>query len=207
MAEAGQVTGTGSEERKRLRESLIDQLRHLTREVERVEGVIGRVPEKLLAEKPPNAALSIKETFGLLARLDEAVHPERIARIVEEHTPRFEPADPEALLSETAWREQPIKAILERVHRAREELAGVFEATPPDDWLRSGIFPEEALFAAGDASPAEAPPGRSALQEGEVEKRDLYWMAHALCQYDAARLRAMTRRLHESHFEMDRPEG
>lgn len=185
MPETTERTGNASDERKRLRHGLLDQLRHLVREVEMLEGVIGRVPEKLLAEAPPGEALSIKETFGLVARLDEAVHTERLARIAAEDTPRLAPPDEEALLAEAAWNERPVAVIFERVRAARRTLADAFEAVPPEGWLRTGLFP-----------PEEAP-GEDATAPQE---RDLYWMAHALCQRDTVRLERMTRRLYESHM-------
>ena len=190
MAETTERSDGAFENRARLREGLLDQLRHLVREVDMLENVIGRVPEKLLVEAPPGETHSIKEIFGLIARLDEAVHPERIERLLAEDTPHFAPADPEALLSEEAWGEQPITAILERVRTARQGLVHQMEAVPPNDWLRTGVFPKD-----------EAKVNRTGENdEEEAEERDLYWMAHTLCQRDAARLKGMTRRLHESHM-------
>jgi hypothetical protein len=173
------------EERKQLREGLLEQLEHLVREVDMLEGAVGRVPEKLLAEAPPGEERSIKELFGLTARLDEAVHPKRVERIVaaEDPPPRLAPADPEALLAATDWTDQSIGEVLERVRVARQGFIGTLEAVPPADWLRTGLFPDPETDD-GDA----------------LEERDLYWMAHALCQQDRTRLKAMTHRLYESHM-------
>ena len=114
-----------AEERQQLRAGLLDQLRHLVREVDMLEGVIGRVPEKLLAETPPGEDRSIKETFALIARLDEAVHARRIERVVAEDTPRFTPPDREALLSNGEdWNAQSMAALFERVRTARREPHG-----------------------------------------------------------------------------------
>lgn len=173
------------ENRKQLREGLLDQLGHLVREVDMLEGAIGRVPEKLLSEAPPGEERSIKETFGLIARLDEAVHPERIERIVaagDDAPPRFSSTYPEALLADDDWNAQSITEVLERVRAAREGLIGALEAVPPADWLRTGLFPDDET------------------DEDVPKEQDLYWMAHALCQRDRARLETMTRRLYESHM-------
>ncbi|PSQ83054.1 MAG: hypothetical protein BRD44_05780 [Bacteroidetes bacterium QS_7_67_15] len=183
-----------TEERQQLRAGLLDQLRHLVREVDMLEGVIGRVPEKLLAETPPGEDRSIKETFALIARLDEAVHARRIERVVAEDTPRFTPPDREALLSNGEdWNAQSMAALFERVRTARRELIGALEATAPEDWLRTGVFPM------GEEGGKE--------NDSEREERDLYWMAHALCQRDAARLEGMTRRPYESHMGPRPEEG
>ena len=183
-----------TEERKQLRAGLLDQLRHLVREVDMLEGVIARVPQKLLAEAPPGEPHSIKEIFALIARLDEAVHPKRIRRIVEEDTPRFAPADAEALLAGTDWNAPPITDLFERVRTARRALIDTLEAVAPANWLRTGRFPSAE---ASEAAPQQE--GR-ASEDGAQEERDLYWMAHALCQRDTARLGRMTRRLYESHM-------
>lgn len=175
-----------TEERKQLREGLLDQLGHLVREADMLEGAVGRVPEKLLSEAPPGEARSIKEIFGLIARLDEAVHARRIERIVAAadgaSPPRLAPADPEALLAESDWSTFPITEVLERVCAARDGLIGALKAVPPEDWLHTGRFPEEET------------------DEDVPQERDLYWMAHAICLRDRARLEAMTRRLYESHM-------
>lgn len=173
------------EQRARLRAGLLGQLAHLIREVEMLEGVIGRVPERLLAEAPPEERFSIKETFGLLALLDEAVHRARLARIAAEDAPRFDPFDPEALLAEEAWGERAMDAIFARVQEARRGLIDAFEAVPPPGWRRAGHFPGEP------AGPEET---------SEPEPRDLYEMAHAIGLHDTAHLRALSRRLFESHL-------
>ena len=188
MADPERAAGVRSEERQRLRDGLLDQLQHLVREVDMLEGAIGRVPEKLLAEAPPSEAHSIKEIFALIARLDEAVHPERVERLTTEEVPRFAPADPEALLKGEAWNEQPITAIFERVRTARQALIERLEAVVPKDWLQTAAFPKREA--------GEGPPG----QAEAFEERDLYEAVHAICQHDTARLRAMTHRLHESHM-------
>jgi hypothetical protein len=209
MPETTERAGPAPDEHERLRQGLLDQLRHLVRETDMLEGVIGRVPDKLLAEVPPDAentpgpTHSIKETFALTARLDEAVHPERIRRIVKEDTPHVAPADPDALLADEDWNARPMAALFERVRAAREALAETLAAVPPADWQRTGFFPrEEAADAEPDAEPdADAPqqqPGETA--EGNFAERDLYEMAHALCRRDTARLQGMTRRLYESHL-------
>jgi hypothetical protein len=191
MAETDERTDPAAEEQKQLRNGLLDQLRHLVREVDMLEGVIGRVPEKLLVETPPGTSekeRSIKETFGLIARLDEAVHARRVRRVVGEDAPRFSPPDPEALLEGEDWNARPMTALFERVRAARRGLIDTLKATAPDDWLRTGRFPNEET----DENTGEG--------ESEHEERDLYWMVHRLCQRDAARLEGMTRRLYESHM-------
>jgi hypothetical protein len=191
MAETDERTDPAADEQKQLRNGLIDQLRHLVREVDMLEGVIGRVPEKLLVDTPPGASekeRSIKETFGLIARLDEAVHARRVRRVVDEDAPRFSPPDPEALLAgETNWNAQPMATLFERVRSARRGLIDTLKATAPDDWLRTGRFPNEET-------------DENTEGESDHEERDLYWMVHRLCQRDAARLERMTRRLYESHM-------
>ena len=190
MAETDERTDPAADEQKQLRNGLLDQLRHLVREVDMLEGVIGRVPEKLLVETPPGTSekeRSIKETFGLIARLDEAVHARRVRRVVDEDAPRFSPPDPEALLEGEDWNAQPMATLFERVRSARRGLIDTLKATAPDDWLRTGRFPNEEA-------------DENTEGESEHEERDLYWMVHRLCQRDAARLERMTRRLYESHM-------
>jgi hypothetical protein len=189
MAEPNERTDDASENRERLRQGLLDQLRHLVREIDMLEGVIGRVPEKLLAEAPPGAEeeRSIKDTFALMARLDEAVHRERIERMISEENPRFTRPDVDALLEGRDWNARPMTALFERVRAARRDLIEALEAVAAADWLRTGRFPPE-----GEQEAEE--------EKSEHEERDLYWMVHPLCRRDSARLEGMTRRLYESHM-------
>ena len=161
-------------DREKLRAALLGQLRYLIREAEAQRPVIGRVPEKLLAGRPVEGDLSIKEIYGLLATLDRAVYAPRIERLVAEDQLSFIPPDPAALLEGGAWNERPMPDILDAVQAARRALAAMLEALPPAEWLRRAQI--------GD------------------EERDVYEMAHAICQHDADRLREVGQRLHESHM-------
>lgn len=166
-------------QRQQLRAALIEQLEYLTIEAEALRPIIGRVPEALLEGRPMPEDLSVKETYGLLAALDEDVHALRLQRLVAEDDPRFAAPDPQALVYEAGWNDRAMPVILDAVQTARRALTRAFEALPPDAWLRRATVE---------------------MEDGETETRDAYELAHAICQHDADRLRAVGQRLHESHM-------
>lgn len=68
-----------------------------------------------------------------------------------------------------------LAAALADVRAAREALLDAFERVPPADWSRSATFPDG-------------------------EHRDLAGFALAIAHYDAAELRRLAYRMHESHI-------
>lgn len=170
------------EDRQQLRAALLDQLAHLVREAEALGPVIGRVPERLLSGRPLPGSLSIKESLGLSAMLDERVHRPRVERIAAEEEPRFDAADEDRFIAAGAdWNAEDVQAILERAKQARRGLIETLERMPAEVWLRAGHFPT------GEDG------------KGHV-RRDVYEVAHAICQRDADRLRTLGQRLYESQM-------
>ncbi len=157
-----------------LRAALLEQLAYLIDEVEALKVVVGRVPEPLQEARPPGQALSMKETYGLLATLDEAVYLPRLRRMVAEDEPAFDAVAEPALVEQAGWNAQPIAHILERVQQARRRLVAFLRALPSEAWTRAGRF--------------------------DGARRDAYGLAHHVTQHDADLLRAVGYRLHESHL-------
>ena len=157
-----------------LREALLDQLAYLIDEIEALKGVVDRVPQPLQEARPLPQDLSMKETYGLLATLDEAVYLPQLRRMLAEDAPAFEAVDEQALAAQTAWNEQPIDAILERVQDARRGLQSFLSALPPEAWTRTGSF--------------------------GGNRRDVYGLAHHITQHDVDLLRVVGYRLHESRL-------
>ncbi len=123
-----------------LREALLDQLAYLIDEIEALKGVVDRVPQPLQEARPLPQDLSMKQTYGLLATLDEAVYLPQLRRMLAEDAPVFDTVDEQALAAQTAWNEQPIDAILDRVQDARRGLLSFLSALPPETWTRTGSF-------------------------------------------------------------------
>ncbi len=155
-----------------LRVALLDQLVYLIDEVEALKAVVDRIPEPLQEGRPPGETLSIKETYGLLAALDEAVHRPRLERIMAEEDPVFENVDEAALVGQEDWNALPMVAILERVQQARRRLAGLLRALPAEAWGRP--------FRLG------------------AERLDVHALVHRVTQRDADLLRPVGYRLHDS---------
>ena len=73
-----------------LREALLDQLAYLIDEIEALKAVIDRVPVPLLEARPPNGEPSLKQTYGLLATLDEEVYLPRLQQMMAPDEPAFD---------------------------------------------------------------------------------------------------------------------
>ena len=157
-----------------LREALLDQLAFLIEEIEALKAVADRVPEPVQEARPLPQDLSLKETYGLLATLDEAVYLPQLRRMIAEDAPAFEAADEQALAAEAAWNEQPLTTILDRVQDARRGLLAFLRALPDDAWTRTARFAED--------------------------RRDVYGLAHHITQHDVDLLRTVGYRLHESQL-------
>ena len=164
----------GMTEAADLREALLDQLAFLIDEIEALKAVVDRVPTPLLEARPPNNEPSLKETYGLLATLDEAVYLPRLQHMTAEEEPAFDPVDEAALAEQTGWNDQPIDLILDRVQDARRALLAFLHALPPEAWWRTGRFGEQ--------------------------RRDVYGLAHHITQHDVDLLRTVGYRLHESNL-------
>ena len=157
-----------------LRAALLGQLAFLIDEIEALKMVIDRAPAPVLEAHLPGDALSVKETYGLLAALDEAVYLPRLRRMTTDDDPTFDPVDEAALAEQGGWNEQPIGPILERVQDARRDLLAFLRALPAEAWLRTGRFGEQ--------------------------RRDVYGLAHSITQHDVDLLRAVGYRLNESNL-------
>ncbi len=155
-----------------LREALLDQLAFLIDEIEALKAVVDRVLTPLLEARPPNNEPSLKETYGLLATLDEEVYLPRFQQMMTEDEPAFDPVDEAALAERAGWNDHPIEPILERVQDARRALLAFLRALPPEAWRHTGRFGERS--------------------------RDVYGLAHHITQHDVDLLRTVGYRLYES---------
>lgn len=163
-----------------LREALLEQLAYLGEEVKVLQRVIGRVPEPVLEGRPLEADRSIKELFGSFAARDERLHLPFVEQVVAEDEPRQEPVDDEVLLGEVDWNDREMPAVLEEVRSARAALVDALGQVPEEEWERGGYRGAEHLT--------------------------LLELAHAITQEDAAVLRTVSYRLHESNLSAG-PQG
>ncbi len=157
-----------------LRDALLDQLAFLIDEIEALKAVVDRVPQPLQEARPLPQDLSLKETYGLLATLDEAVYLPQLRRMIAEDDPAFEAPDEQALAAPAAWNDHPFDAILDRVQDARRSLLAFLRTLPPEAWTRAAHFGND--------------------------RRDVYGLAHHITQHDVDLLRAVGYRLHESRL-------
>lgn len=151
------------------RAALLDQLRHLTVEVETAEPLLERLPADVLTASLPGER-SVLATLAHLAALDREVYVPRLRRMVAEDEPTFnEPQDPSGAERDV------LDAALADVRTARTMLVNAFEHLPAEEWARTAIFPDE-------------------------ERRDVYGFVLAIVHHDAAELRRLAYRMHESRL-------
>ena len=161
------------------RQVLLDQLGYLAVEAEALGPLLAEVPPEVLTLRPLPDQRSGIETFVLLAALDRQVRSPRLAQIVAEDEPAFEPVDEDALLPN----EPPVLAeALAEVREAREQLIAAFSKLSAAEWARTARWPEG-------------------------ETLDVYEWARRIVQRDAAELRTLTYRLHESQISTRPPPG
>lgn len=156
------------------RQVRLDQMSYLVHETEALERIIERLPVELLETAPPTESFSVKERFGLLALMDEAIYRRWVEQIMAEDEPQLDEPDEEALVAQEPWNEQDMGVILARVREARKELVHLFQQIPAEDWKRAGYFNDQ--------------------------RRDIYALARDIAHQDATHLRAMGQRLYESNM-------
>jgi len=162
-----------------LRDTLLDQLRHLIDEVEALGTLVDGLPAEIKSGRPGPDVLTMKELYGALVRLDEEVRPHRITQIVEEDHPTLAPVDIDAEVREAEWNDEPLPDILDQLQDARRALVEQLEALSLDDWHREATLNGESL--------------------------SLFALVHRMTQADTERLRDLGYHLHGAHLS-DRDE-
>lgn len=176
MADPAESTDTVDEDAEAVRTALLDQLRYLVDEIEALKTIVERVPEPVREGRPTPDALSMKEIYGVIARMDECVHRPRIERITRsgDEVPVFEPLEESPPAADEDWNAMPMRDILERVQSARQGLVTLLDNLPAADWAQTGRF--------GD------------------EEYSVYEIAHRITQNDVQRLRMLSHRLYEANL-------
>ena len=176
MADPLELTDALDEDPAELRTALLDQLRYLIDEVEVLKPIVDRVPETVREGRPTADALSMKEIYGVIARMDERVHRPRIEQITDDAdaNPTFEAVDEGALVEDDDWNEMAIRDILDRVQSARRALVALLDALSDADWSKTGQI--------------------------DGDERSVYEIAHQITQDDTQRLRTLGYRLHEANL-------
>ena len=160
------------------REALLAQLNWLTVEAEALGPLLAGRSASLLTGRPGPDALSVHETFGLLAALGQTVHAPHEARILNEDGPTLERTQEAELIEGNDWNDTPLDALLSAMRETREALIAPLAEAPVDAWKRTA-----QLSAASD--------------DDEPETITLAAYALRICQHDADRLRDLAYRLRE----------
>lgn len=163
-----------SDDRARAIVPMLEQLEYLIEEVEALKTQLKLVPIDVLAARPLDSDLSLKEIYAMLARRDEEVFVPVIRRIGEGRWLDVNVPDGESLLQSTDWNGSEMHAILGRVQRARRELVEALRS------LDAGHY------------------GMPVRLNGE--NTDLLGLAYWITQQDAALLQRAAHRLHDSHL-------
>ena len=95
------------------------------------------VDEDLLARRPSDGGPSLKELLGHLVDMD-AVFRERAWLLLETDRPELPPAHPPRLVAASAYRSQPIDAILDAFHASRRQTLNLLRGLTSAAWHRLG---------------------------------------------------------------------
>jgi rubrerythrin len=93
--------------------------------------------EELLARRPADDLPSLKELTGHLVDID-AVFRERAWLLLETDRPELPPAHPPRLAGATAYRSQPVDAILAAFHASRRQTLSLLRGLTSAAWHRLG---------------------------------------------------------------------
>ena len=179
MPEAIAIAEAKADAPEALREALVEQFAHLADEVTALRTVVDGLPDAILEGRPEDGALSMKELYGAIARLDAEVRPVQIDRLLEEDTPALSLVDVDADVYGDGWNEQSMAAILDQVKTARRALTEHLRALPLGAWHRTATLEGETL--------------------------SLFALVYRMTQNDFHRLRDLGHRLHGAHLS-DRDE-
>jgi hypothetical protein len=179
MPDTIDIADAKADDPEALRDALVEQFAHLADEVTALRTVVDGLPDAILEGRPEEGALSMKELYGAIARLDAEVRPAQIDRLLQEDTPALSPVDVEADVFEDGWNEQPMAAILDQVKTARRALAEHLRALPLGAWHRTATLQDETV--------------------------SLFALVYRMTQDDFHRLRDLGYRLHGAHLS-DRDE-
>ncbi len=149
MEETININEAQSEDPEALRDALIDQFGHLVDEVTALGTVVDDLPDEILEGRPAPDALTMKELYGAIARLDADVRREQVDRVVDEEAPALDPVDIEAEVRESGWNEREIGAILDHLKEVRRDLTAHLEGLPLEAWHRTATLGDETLSLFG----------------------------------------------------------
>jgi rubrerythrin len=99
--------------------------------------LVHNVDEELLVRRPSNDLPSLKELLGHLVDID-AVFRERAWLLLETDRPELPPAHPPRLVAASAYRSQPIDAILDAFHASRRQTLNLLRGLTSAAWHRLG---------------------------------------------------------------------
>ena len=135
------------DDRRDLRDALIDQMEYLIDEIRALKTVVHQVPDDVQGGRPTEQDLSMKELYGVIASLDRGPRPTAIERVVSEEDPEIALPDSAALAEADGWNEQDIDAVLDAVQDARAGFVKTLRALPLEQWERRADVEGEELTA------------------------------------------------------------
>ena len=90
--------------------------------------------------RPAEGEWSTVEVVGHLVDVEERALM-RIALIQEQDNPELTPYDPDALVIERGYQDQPLDPLVEKLLALRAERLGMLRALTPAQWVRTGVIP------------------------------------------------------------------
>ena len=162
------------EDRKDLRDALIDQMEYLVDEIRALKTVVHHVPDDVQGGRPTEQDLSMKELYGVIASLDAGPRRERIERTVAEEMPTFTSIDTAALAEEAGWNDKDIDTVLAAVQDARADFVDVLKALSLQQWKRTA--------------------------QVDGEEMTVFQLVYHMAKDDMQRMRALGHRLHGANL-------
>lgn len=102
--------------------------------------VLNGIDQESARLRPAESEWSTVEVIGHLVDVEERALM-RIALIQEQDNPELTPYDPDALVIERGYQNQPLDPLVEKLLVLRDERLEVLRALTPAQWVRTGFVP------------------------------------------------------------------
>lgn len=102
--------------------------------------VLADVDDENMRVRPAAGEWSTVEVIGHLVDVEERALM-RITLIQQQDNPELTGYDPDALVAERGYQDQPLQPLVDRLLTLREERLALLRTLSPEQWVRTGFVP------------------------------------------------------------------